>query len=428
MSSRPKADLVLKNIGQLVSMAGHSLSPAVRPTSDSIGLVDGRKKDLCMASSEGRLVYIGNSSSLSEHTVTSSAQEIDCGQRLVTPGFVDSHTHAIFAGSRERDLAMKIAGMSYLDILGQGGGILNTVEQTLEATDEELVAQTRKRLDNMISFGTTSFEVKSGYALTVSGEIRLLEMLKILASEGGYDIEPTLLSAHAIPKEYAGRNQAYIEDVVIPSINVCSERSLASFCDVFLEEGVFGFKEAERILSHALRCGLKIKIHADEFSDQGGARLASILNAASADHLGRASIDGMKRLARRGTLAVLLPGTLFSSFAGAYANAREMIELGVPIAIATDMSPNSWIESMQFVVSLASYGMRLSPAEALAAVTINGAHAISRAHDVGSLEVGKYFDALIFDLENYSQIPYRLGSNNVMTVVKRGKVIRDLQQ
>ncbi len=406
-------------------MAGHGGTPCVRPSLESLGVVNARGRDLCVASSGGEIVYIGRRSGLGDHVESTSSREIDCASKLLTPGFVDSHTHAIFAGSRESELSMKLSGMSYLDILNRGGGILDTVEKTRSASDGGLLSQTRKRLDRMTSFGTTTFEVKSGYALTVSGEMRLLELLRILVNDAHYDIESTLLSAHALPKDYTGRKEKFIEDVVIPSISVASERNLATFCDVFLEEGVFGYKEADRILNHALRCGLKIKVHADEFSDQGGARLASTLKATSADHLGRASLDGMKHLARTGTVAVLLPGTLFTSFAGAYAKAREMIELGVPIAIGTDMSPNSWIESMQFVISLACYGMRLSPEEALVGATINGAHAIGRAQDVGSLEVGKSFDALIFDLENYSQIPYRIGSNSISTVIKRGRVLFD---
>ena len=423
LSSRPKADLILNNVGQLVSMGGHSDKPCIQPNVESLGIIDGRNKELNIASSKGVLVYIGSASGISEHVDLSSAEEIDCRHRLVTPGFVDSHTHAIFAGSRERELSMKLAGLSYLDILARGGGILDTVEKTRNASDEELVNSTRKRLERMTSFGTTTFEVKSGYALTVSGEVRLLELIQILIRDGGFDIEPTLLSAHALPSEYKKRNQAYIEDVVIPSINVVSEKKLSTFCDVFLEQGVFGKSEADRILSHASRCGLKLKLHADEFTDQGGASLAASIRVTSADHLGRASLAGIRELAKSGTLSVLLPGTLFSSFTGAYAKAREMVEAGVPVAIASDLSPNSWIESMQFVISLACYGMRLSPEEALVGATINGAHAIDRASDVGSLEIGKSFDALIFDLDNYTEIPYRIASNNVKTVIKRGKVI-----
>ncbi|HZW54998.1 MAG TPA: imidazolonepropionase [Nitrososphaerales archaeon] len=441
--SKPKADLILTNIGQLVTLAGHSRRPAIRPSVETIGVLKSEGEGLCVASSSGRVAFIGKRSDLNEMLeVTSESTEIECKGNLVTPGFVDSHTHAIFAGSREFELSMKLSGMSYLEILSAGGGILQTVRQTNEASDEELLKQTSRRLDRMMSYGTTTMETKTGYALTVNGEIRLLELLHRLRAEKGYDIEPTLLSAHAIPREYLAKGksgsdtkeqilertqnvgiQKYIDEVVIPSINISSERSLSRFCDVFLEEGVFSFRDAERILNHALRCGMRVKVHADEFSDQGGAKFASELGAVSADHLGRASLEGMRALAASRTVAVLLPGTLFSSFSGAYAKAREMVELGVPIALGTDLSPNSWIESMQFVISLACYGMRLTPEEAITAATINGAHAIGRADSVGSIELGKYFDVLVFDLKNHQEIPYRIASNNIRYVIKMGKVV-----
>jgi len=253
-----------------------------------------------------------------------------------------------------------------------------------------------------------------------------LELLRRLKEkEEGFDIEPTLLSAHAIPEEYVGRNAQYISEVVLPSIDVCSNHTLSRFCDAFLEEGAFGFRDSERILEYAQMKGLELKIHADEFSDQGGARLAAKMSCVSADHLGKASDEGIAALAHSAVVAVLLPGTLLSSFVGTYARGREMIRSGVPVAIATDLSPNSWIESMQFICSLACYGMKLTPEEALVGATINGAHAILRNSNVGSIEVGKYFDALIFDLNNYVQIPYMIGTNRVNKVLKQGKVVAE---
>ena len=444
LEERPRAGLVLTNVGELVTLAGHSARPAIHPSGETVGVL--RTQELCIASSSGKIAFIGRRSDLAEELETTSATTwLDCEGALVTPGFVDPHTHAIFSGNRAFELSMKLSGMSYIDILRAGGGILKTVRETNEASDDQLIAETCRRLDRMTSFGTTTMEVKTGYALTVNGELRLLELLRRIRVEKGYDVVPTLLSAHAIPQEYyrqrpsertlqgagnveSGRaaRRRYMEEVVMPSINVCAERSLSPFCDAFLEEGVFGYSEAEKILRHALRCGMKVKLHADEFSDLGGAKLASEVGAVSADHLGRASLDGMRMLAASGrTVAVLLPGTLFSSFSGAYAKAREMIELGVPVALGTDLSPNSWIESMQFVISLACYGMRLTPEEALTAATINAAHAVGRADTVGSLELGKNFDALVFGLKSYLEIPYRIGSNNVRYVIKSGKVVRE---
>ena len=420
---RAKADLLLTNIGEILTLAGHSSKPVTFTDVQSLGILRG--SDLCIAISGDRIVFVGSHSDLPESVQTASAAEIDCNTKLVMPGFVDCHTHAIFAGSRENELAAKLSGASYLDILKSGGGIQKTVNDTNQASDSDVLSQTRARLDRMIGFGSTTFEVKSGYALTVSGEIRLLEMLQRLRSKEKYDITSTLLSAHALPLVYSNRSIAYLQEVVIPSINLSAERGLADFCDVFLEEGVFDYREAEMILTQAARIGLKTKIHADEFSDQHGAELASRLRTVSADHLGRSSLDGISDMARSGVIGVLLPGTLFSSFAGSYARARQFIEAGLPVAIGTDLSPNSWIESMQFVISLACYGMRMSIEEAIVASTINGAHALSRGNEIGSIEVGKKADILLCDISNYQQLPYRIASNVVEKVIKGGRLIRE---
>ncbi len=394
--------------------------PAKFPTYETLGVL--KTEDLCVAASSSEIVFVGRRSDLNESYSTTRALDIDCRSQLVMPGFVDSHTHTVFAGSREGELSAKLSGMSYLEILKSGGGILKTVRETNLASEEELLFQTKGRLKRMTGNGTTTVEVKSGYALSVSGEIRLLEVLAKLRAEYGYDIVPTILSAHAIPQEYIGKAVAYVSEVVIPSINVAAERKLAKFCDVFLEEGVFGYRDSESILSHAARVGLSTKIHADEFSDQHGAELGAKLGVVSADHLGRSSLEGIAALSRSGAVAVLLPGTLFSSFVGTYAKARQFIDLGLPVAIATDLSPNSWIESMQFVISLACYGMRITVEEAIVAATINGAHALSRAKDVGSIETGKRANILICNVENYKQVPYRIGSSVVEKVIRDGRL------
>ena len=395
----------------------------ISPKAESIGAMN-RSEGSTIASSSETICYVGSSSSISEDIDTTSAMEIDAKKNLVLPGFVDSHTHAIFAGSREEEIQYKISGLSYLQILRRGGGILKTVAQTRRATDRDLISQTRKRLDRMISSGTTTFEVKTGYGLSVKEETRLMELIRRLKQEFSYDIEPTLLSAHALPREYR-RPKEFVEEVVLPTIDIAAERQLARFCDVFMEKGVFDGREAERILKHARAKGLGLKIHADEFSDLGGAALASRLKASSADHLLRTSRKGMARLGRSGTTCVLLPGTSLASFAPAYANARGLIKAGAPVALGTDLSPNSWVESMQFVISLGCYGMKMTPEEALAAATINGAHAIGRANEVGSIELGKSCDVLITEVRRYQEIPYRIGSNSVTHVVKKGHAIRE---
>ncbi len=420
-SGKPALDLVLDNIGELVTLSGTSLKPVRFPSTGTLGLL--RTLDLCVGVSSGRIAFVGRGGELRDRFTTSDSKWIDCHAQLVMPGFVDAHTHAIFAGSREGELTAKLEGRTYLEILKSGGGILKTVRDTRNASDSALLSQTIKRLERMESFGTTTFEIKSGYALTVSGEIRLLELLEKLRNNQGYDIISTLLSAHAIPEEYTGKAEAYISEVVTPSVNIAVERKLAKFCDVFLEEGVFGYGESEGILSHAGRIGLQTKLHADEFSDQRGAELGAKIGVVSADHLGRSSLEGISALAKTNSVAVLLPGTLFSSFVGTYAKARQYLDLGLPVAIATDLSPNSWIESMQFVISLACYGMRITVEEAITAATINGAHALSRAADVGSIEVGKRANMLLCNVENYQQIPYRIASNAVDRVVRNGKMV-----
>jgi imidazolonepropionase len=415
---------VLRNIGELVTIAGHSGKPVRHPTVETLGIL--RKEGTCIASCAGKIDFVGASSDVSDHVSTTRATEIDCKGKLVIPGFVDSHTHAVFAGSREEELEYKLSGLSYLDILRKGGGILKTVKETREASTETILKQTSSRLDRMMSYGTTTFEVKSGYGLSVDSEIRLLEILSELQRREKYDLEPTLLAAHALPPEYTKRARDYIDEVVYRAISVARKRRLAKFCDVFLEAGVFGRDEAKRVLEYARAQGFALKIHADEFSNLEGASLGAAVKVVSADHLLHSSMYGINALSRSGAVCTLLPGTALSSFSK-YANARGMVDSGAPVALATDLSPNSWIESMQLVLSLACFGMRMTPAEAIVAATINGAHAISRGEDVGSIEISKKSDLVLFDLSSHEEIPYRIGSNNAMTVVKRGKVVRETQ-
>ncbi len=420
---RKKAELVLTNIGELVTISGFSERPAVNVTIESLGSI--HDKDLVIASSEGRICFIGKHSELSAHVDTSSAVEINCEGHLVTPGFVDSHTHAMFAGSRENELEEKLNGVSYLEILKRGGGILKTVRDTRHASKETLETETKDRLDRMMNAGTTTFEIKTGYGLNVADEVKMLEAIHNLKKSHAFDIEATLLSAHAIPPEYKGRAESYIREIVEPTIRIASERKLARFCDVFLEEGVFDIHQAKEILEIARANGMVPKVHADEFSDLGGAHLAAEMKTITADHLLKAPNQGLHGLAQAGVISVLLPGTSFSSFVGSYANAREIIKKKGAVALGTDLSPNSWIESMQFVISLACFGMKMTPSEAIVASTINSAHAIGRAHDVGSIEEGKFCDLLIWNLKNYLEIPYRIGSNSISKVVKRGNLVRN---
>jgi imidazolonepropionase len=423
-SEKKKADLLVRNVGQLVTMSGHSMRPCLHPNESSLGLIEGGASGkVCLASKEGKICFIGFLSELSDTIDSTSATEIDAGGALVLPGFVDCHTHAIFSGSRESELNDKLSGLPYLEILKKGGGILRTMRETRAAKDSQIFDETHERLERMVSYGSTTIEIKTGYGLDVSNEIRLLRIIKRLSELPGSDVVPTLLSAHAIPPEFSGNACGYVETVVKPTIDAASKERLAEFCDVFMEEGVFGAEETTTILEYAGSKGLKKKIHADEFFDLGGAALGAKTHVVSADHLMHASSEGIKALAQSSVVSVLLPGTSLSSFSPMYANAREIIRLGGAVALATDNSPNSWIESMQLIISLACYLMKMTPAEALIGATINAAHALSRGSNVGSLELGKQCDLLIMDLANYQEIPYRIGTNNVSTVIKDGTVV-----
>jgi imidazolonepropionase len=427
-AGRVKADLVIRNIGQLLTMSGHSTRVCTRPTEADLGIIAGQEKtqEICVASKEGRVCYVGRISELSDQVDCASAAEIDARGMLAMPGYVDPHTHCIFAGSRESELQDKLAGLSYLEILAKGGGIMKTVRDTRASRDSEIIEQTEKRLERMLELGTTSVEIKTGYGLDFDNETRLLHLIERVSKSSKSDIVSTLLSAHALPPEYARNSGKYLDEIVFPTIDYSAKNKLASFCDVFMERGVFEVDETRTILEYARSKGLDLKIHADEFSDLGGAKLAAELRVRSADHLMNASIDGIRSLSKAGVVSVLLPGTTLSSFSSSYANARTIISNGCAVALGTDLSPNSWIESMQFVISLACFNLRMSPAEALVASTINSAHAIGRANEIGSIELGKKCDILIADLNNYFEVPYRIASNTIHTVIKSGIVVKTI--
>lgn len=413
------ADLLIHSADLMVTMKGHSECPARGEGMSEIGLI----KDGAVAMREGKITAVGTTAEvLAGGWLGPDTLQISAQGKVVTPGFVDPHTHALYAGSRENELPLKIKGVPYLDILKQGGGILSTVRSTKQATDEEIKAQTRRRLQTMLSLGTTTAEVKSGYGLTLDGEMRALRLIKELDNEQEIDLVPTFMGAHAVPPGYSEEEFTnYIIDHVLPQIAV---HDYAEFCDVFCEPEVFSVNSSERILAKAKQLHLKLKIHADELAAGGGAELAAKLSVTSADHLLQASDEGIAALAKQGVIAVLLPATSFNLAKNTYARAREMIRAGVPVALATDSNPGSSpTESMPLVLTLACLYLRLTPEEALTAVTINAAHAVGRSKQVGSLEVGKLGDVLILDIPNLNYLPYHFGSNPVGTVVKRGRVV-----
>ena len=355
---------------------------------------------------------------------------LDAGGCVVMPGFVDPHTHLIWGGDRAAEFELKMSGTPYLDILAAGGGILSTVRATRTASIESLVAQARPRLLRMFSHGTTTVEAKTGYGLQTATELRLLKALLALEDENRVDLAITFMGAHAIAPEYKDNPQGYTDlvcDTMLPIVRQWWETHAPGqplpFVDVFCENKAFDLAQSRQVLTRAKELDFPLKIHADEFDNLGGAQLAVELGAASADHLVVTSDADIEALGRSDTVAVSLPCTPFGLAEHHYTPARKIIEAGGILALATDCNPGTtWNESMQFVIALACRAMKLTPAEAIAASTINSAHAIRRADRVGSLEVGKQADILILSVPDYRHLGYRYGTNLVKQVVKRGRV------
>lgn len=349
----------------------------------------------------------------------------DAKGRVVMPGFVDPHTHLVHYGSRENELEMKLKGVSYIDILKAGGGILSTVRATRSASFEDLTKKLLKSLDLMLMWGTTTVEAKSGYGLNFVDEVKCLEVLK--DAKHHVDIVRTYMGAHAVPEEYKGNTEGYINLMMDKIIPYVAENDLAEFIDCFCEEGVFSLEESERILLRGKELGLKIKIHADEIEPMGGAQLAGKLHAASAEHLVAASDEGIEAMKEGGVIPTLLPGTSFYLRLGKFARARKMIDMGLPVALATDYNPGTCpTESLQGIMVFASMGMGMTPQEVINAMTINSAHAINRGDVVGSLEKGKKADILMMDAPNENYMIYHFGINHVINVIKDGRfVVRD---
>lgn len=377
---------------------------------------------------EGTILAIGTSQELRQ--AYPNEPTLDAGGKVVMPGLVDPHTHAIWAGDRAAEFEMRLEGKAYLDILAAGGGILSTVRATRSASMEKLLAQTRPRLWNMFSYGTTTAEIKTGYGLRTAAELRMLQALLTLETEGPLEFAFTFLGAHAIAPEFAQEPDEYADLVCSTMLPVLCQwwphhapQHPLPFVDVFCETGAFTLEQSRRILERARSLGFPLKIHADEFENLGGASLAAELGAVSADHLVKTSASDIQALAASETVAVALPCTPFGLAEAQYTPARQILEAGGLLAIATDLNPGTaWCESMQFAIALACRYLRLTPAQAIAAATINSAAAISRAGDIGSLEPGKQADLLILNVADYRQLGYRFGTNLVQTVIKKGRM------
>jgi len=375
---------------------------------------------------DGRIAFVGSPEErLRSFGELPDAERLDGRGGTLIPGFVDPHTHLPWAGSREEEFAARLAGRTYQEIAAAGGGILSTVAATRRASEEELAANVRRRLDQMLAWGTTTAEAKSGYGLSREDELKQLRAIRAASSAHPVDLVPTLMAAHEIPPEHRADRGRYLDLICEEIIPAAAEQGLARFCDVFCEEGVFTAAESRRVLETGVRHGLAPRLHADEFVDSGGAELAGELGALSADHLIAVSPAGVDALARSGVTAVLLPGTSFFLMKHKYAPARRLIEAGVPVALATDCNPGSChTESMPAVFVLAVFELGLTIEESLAAATLNSACCLGLGAEVGSIEVGKRADLALLDAPNLLHLAYHFGINPVAAVVKGGNVVR----
>ena len=411
-------DLLIENAAQVLTLnAGENAVKA----EEQLAIVGNGS----IAIADGRIVWVGPSHQLSRQVdLSSRPSRVEASGKTVLPGFIDSHTHLLFAGTREKEFELRLQGATYQEIAAKGGGIKSTVRMTRQAGKEELLAVGGKHLDQMLSLGTTTVEAKSGYGLSLKDEIKMLEVLRDLDRAHPVDVVPTFMGAHEIPPEYAGKKDDYVRLVIEEMIPAVAENGLAVFCDVFCEEGVFSPEESRGILEAGKRWGLEAKIHADELTSLGGAELAAELGAVSADHLLFASDTGMERMAEKGVVATLLPGTAFFLFLGRYAAARKMIAKGVTVALASDFNPGSCMtQSLPLITTIACTQMRMTPAEAILGITLHAAMALKKEGEIGSLKTGKQADLAILDIPDYRHLSYHFGVNHVWKVVKNGVVV-----
>jgi imidazolonepropionase len=421
----PKVDLIIIHANELVTMDTSYGVPRVGLDMKNLAIIP----DGAVAISRGSIIFVGTTQELIANFPPSAETVIiDATNRLVTPGFIDPHTHIIFDGYRENELEMKLSGKSYMEILDSGGGILKTVKATREAPLGRLIKNGKNILNRMLEYGTTTIETKSGYGLDTENEIKSLLAAKELNLEQPIDIISTFLGAHAVPPEYVGKTDEYVDIIITEMIPRIAKEELAEYCDVFCEEGIFSIDQTKNILSTAMKYGMKPQIHIDEIVDTNGALLAAELNVVQVGHMLKSNDEGLEALKKTSTIATLLPGTPFCLMLKDYAPARKMIEMGIPIALATDLNPNCWTESMQMIIALACYHMKLSPAEALTAATINAACAIERQDEIGSIEVGKKADIVVFEVPNHNFLPYQFGVNLVSKVIKNGNVVVDFEK
>jgi imidazolonepropionase len=431
-----KVDLIIENAAQLVTCASGD-KPKRGAAMQDVGLVENG----ALAINDGKIVGVGKTDEILQRF--QAAETIDASGKIVAPGFVDCHTHIVFAGNRLNEFELKIKGADYLEILSNGGGIISTVNQTRSAAANELSEQSRRRLDEMLRCGTTTAEVKTGYGLNLETEFKMLDTIAELDQTHVVDLIPTFLAAHAVPPEYKevqipkskvqSRSDEYVDLIcgqMLPlAWNWFSDLHFTMeetpfFCDVFCERNAFDLAQSRRVLETAKELGFQLKAHVDEFTNLGGARMAVELGATSIDHLDETSAEEINLLAESNTIAVVTPTVNFNFGAKEFADARSLVDANCAVAVSTDYNPGSApCPSLPMAMAIACRYQKLLPSEAFNAATINAAFAVGLGDKIGSLETGKYADVLIFDTNDYRQIAYEFGANFVNTVIKKGRIV-----
>jgi imidazolonepropionase len=409
---------------QILTMAGPS-RPRVGAEMRDVGLLE----DGALLLRDGRVTAVGGTAAVERHHPLAGYRVVDLSGRdiVLLPGFVDCHSHPVFWGTREEEYELRIAGATYEEIAAKGGGILNSARRVAEASLEQLTDSLLRYCRYFLAHGTTTLEAKSGYGLSLDGELKLLRAVREATARTPLDLVPTFLGAHAYPPEFRSDHRGYLDLLIREMLPVVAGEGLARYCDVFCDRGFFSIEEGREILTAARSLGLRPRLHADELSAFGGAELAAEIGAASADHLELISPAGIRAMAESGTIAGLLPGTAFNLKLDHYPPARALIDAGVPVALATDFNPGTcFTPNMQIVLSIACTQLRMSPAEALVAATVNGAWALDLGHDRGTLEPGRRADVAVMAVADYRQLPYFFGVNHCVETIRSGQPLKNL--
>ncbi len=419
--AKPIVDIVILNAGELLTMV--PTRNEEEETDNPLGIIT----DGAVAIKDGKIISVGKTNDvISEIEFSKDTVRIDANKKVVMPGFVDPHTHVIFKGTREKEFVLRHQGVPYMKILKEeNAGIISTVRWTRKATFEKLLNITKKHISEMVDWGTTTLEIKSGYGLNLEEEIKILRIAQYLRKHSPLNIRSTLLAAHIIPPEYHMRDEKYVDLVISDIIPIIAKNGLADFNDVWCEKGAFTREQSKKILKAGIKNGLTPKVHADEMSDAGGAKLAAEVKAISADHLTYASEEGLKEMKEAGVVAVLLPITTFSLGKEKFADGGKMVEMGLTVALGTDYNPGtSMCPSMPLVISFAVVRMKMDIVSALYGATLNAAKAIGIQDEVGSIEIGKRANVNVLNIKSYEEIPYRISENFVERVISNGAILK----